>query len=353
MSNKNKHKQHNQYHKSEKPNPITTLLDKMEDGREFESLLKHKAVQVDIATEIRKALQEVKDSTKRDIVCYLANNVNSNIKAATSIVNNDDLPFKEMISSIDKDVKEIDIILVTPGGTAQQVAKFVDTLRPRFDHVNFMLPNMAMSAGTIFSMSGNNIFMGPNSYIGPIDPQVPNKNGNYVPAQSLLTLIADIRERGEGFIKKGVNPPWTDLQILKQIDPKEIGNALSASNYSIELVENYLYKYKFQDWITHESSGKPVTDKEKKLRAKEIPQYLCDHNQWKSHSRGITREEIWSGCHLKIEHFETIPELDRAMRRFWALMYWIFENTPVAKLFISEKYCIIRQDKSLLEQRAK
>lgn len=335
------------------PKPIISLLDNMEDGREFESLVKHKAVNVDIVAEIRRALNDIKDITKRTIVCYLSNIVNSNIKASISINYDDDLPFSEMISCISDDIKEIDIILVTPGGSAQQVAKFVDKLRPRFDQINFILPNMAMSAGTIFSMSGNRIFMGPDSYIGPIDPQVPNKDGFYVPAQAILALIDDIKKRGEEHLKKGQNPPWTDLQLLKQIDPKEIGNALSASNYSIELVKRFLCLYKFQDWKKHTSSGESVTDDEKKEKAEEIAKYLCDHSQWKSHSRGITRKDAWSECHLKIEHFESIQGLERACRRFWALMYWIFENTSMTKLFISENYCIIRNDISLMVQRSR
>jgi ClpP class serine protease len=138
--------------------------------------------------------------------------VNTGVKVSTSIDNNDDLPFSEMISTIPGDQKAIDVILVTPGGSAQQVAKFVNKLRPRFDNVVFILPYMAMSAGTIFAMSGNDIVMGKNSYIGPIDPQVPNREGFYVLAQAILTLIDVIRERGEGQLKRGQSPPWTDLQ---------------------------------------------------------------------------------------------------------------------------------------------
>jgi hypothetical protein len=207
---------------------------------------------------------------------------------------------------------------------------------------------MAMSAGTIFAMSGNDIIMGKNSYIGPTDPQVPNKDGFYVPAQAILTLIDDIKERGETLIKKGQNPPWTDLQILKQLDGKEIGNALNASRYSMELVEGYLYNYKFKDWNLH-SDGRQVSEEEKKARAKEIALMLCSHAQWKTHSRGITRDVAWSECKIKVMHTENIENLDKAIRRFWALMYWLFENTAIYKAFISEMYCIFRIDRNLMK----
>lgn len=329
---------------------ISSLLDKMQDGREFESLLKYRAVNLDLTSEIRKSLAEIESIRNRPVICYLANVVNQNITVSKAIDYNDDLPFSEMISSISATINEIDIIIVTPGGSAEQVAKFVDKLRPRFSSVTFILPNIAMSAGTIFAMSGNDIIMDTRAYIGPIDPQVPNKDGRYVPAQAILALIDDIQKRGADLLKKGQNPSWTDLQILRQLDGKEIGNALSASKYSIELVENYLYNYKFKTWINH-SDGRPVEDEEKRIRAKEIAEMLCDHGQWKTHSRGITREAAWNECKIKIIHPESVEGLARSLRRFWALMYWVFENTSVFKLFISNNYCILRHDTTLINQR--
>lgn len=326
---------------------VDSLLDHMIDGREFESLLKFKDVKIDLAAEIRKSIGEIESVRKKPAICYLANVVNSYVKASTSIDFNDDLPFSEMIASIPDEETELDIVLVTPGGSGQQVAKFVDKLRPRFDRVSFILPYISMSAGTIFAMSGNEIIMGENSYIGPTDPQVPNRDGQWVPAQAILTLIDDIQKRGDEFLKKGQNPPWSDLQILKQIDGKEIGNALNASAYSMELVEGFLYKYKFSDWNNHSTTDVPVTNDEKRKRAKEIAEMLCSHSQWKTHSRGIPREVAWNECKIKITHSESIDGLDRAVRRFWALIYWAFENTTIFKLFVSDNYCIFRNDREL------
>ncbi len=324
-----------------------SLLDKMVDGREFESMLQFKAINIDLASELRKSINEIQTIRKKPLICYLANVINSKIKAQISVDNNDELPFSEMISSISDEIKEIDVMLVTPGGSGQQIAKFVDRLRPRFEKVTFILPNMAMSAGTIFSMSGDEIIMDSRAYIGPIDPQIPNKNGQFVPAQAILTLIEEIQKRGDELLAKGQNPQWTDLQILRQIEGKEIGNAMNASKYSVELVENFLYKYKFKTWTQH-SDGRVVTDDEKIKRAHEIADLLCDHKLWKTHSRGINREVAWDKCKLKITHPETIEGLDRSIRRFWALTYWIFENTPAFKIFISDNYCIFRHDISLI-----
>ncbi|MBO9574044.1 MAG: hypothetical protein J7497_17790, partial [Chitinophagaceae bacterium] len=146
------------------PRPVTSsLLAIMQDGKEFESILHYRVENLN-SSEIKEAAKEVSDITGRYTVCYMANAINLNVKSNISINATDDLPFREMIKCVPASVKDIDIILVTPGGSGEQVAKFVDKLRPRFDTVRFLLPDSAMSAGTIFVMSGDEIIMTPDSY---------------------------------------------------------------------------------------------------------------------------------------------------------------------------------------------
>lgn len=330
-------------------NVSSTMLDKMVDGREFESLLNYQYQNLNLIDELRKSIAELVVIRQRPVVCYVANVVKPR-SSSISIEDSDDLPFNEMIASLPADCKKIDIVLVTPGGFAHQVAKFVNKLRPRFDEIGFILLNKAMSAGTIFIMAGDEIIMTNQSQIGPVDPQVRTNTGDFVPAQAILTLIEEFRIRGEEMMKKGQQPPWTDLQILRGIDPKEIGNAMNASNYSIQMVEEYLYNHKFKNWTIHSDGVTAVTDIEKKDRANEIAKMLCEHSKWKNHGHAITREAAWDVCKLKISHAENTVGLDRAMRRMWALFYWVFENSTLSKVFISENYCIMRND-SQAEQK--
>src|ERR1035437_4605630 len=187
-------------------NISTTMLDKMVDGREFESLLKYQYQNLDLLIELRKSIAEIIAIRQRPVVCYVANVVKPR-STSISIEDSDDLPFNEMIASLPADCKKIDIVLVTPGGFAHQVAKFVNKLRPRFDEVGFILLNKAMSAGTIFIMSGDEIIMTNQSQIGPVDAQVRTSTGEFVPAQAILTLIEEFRIRGEELLKKGQQPP--------------------------------------------------------------------------------------------------------------------------------------------------
>ena len=156
-----------------------------------------------------------------------------------------------------------------------------------------------------------------------------------------MSLVGDIQERGESALKAGQSPPWTDVQILRNIDPKELGNALTLSQYSIQLASNYLENHKFRDWTVH-SNGKPVTPAERRQRAIDVATKLCSHGVWKTHSHGISREVAWQELKIRIAHPEDLAGLEKAMRRLWALLYWSFENTAIAKVFLSGEYSLFR-----------
>lgn len=330
---------------------VKSLLDEMVDGNEYSSIITCMPAEgIDLGVELKRAIKEISIIRNRSVVCYLANVINQNIKTPTGINYSDDLPFEEMISNIPDGEKSIDVVLVTPGGSAEQVDKFVTCLRSRFENVGFILPYMALSAGTIFCLSGDELIMDSRAYIGPIDPQVASRDGRYVPAQSINTLINEIQDRGEKALANGNNPNWSDIQILDGLDGKEIGNAINASKLSIELATDYLTNYKFKNWNKHSKTGKPVTQDDKIKRANKIAADLCDSSIWKTHSRGITRDMAYSKCRLEIKRPESIIGLNRAIRRFWALTYWMFEKGPVAKIFISENYSVFRNDNVIIQR---
>ncbi len=314
-----------------------SFLDVMVDGIEFESLCKYQYENVNIPNEVRRSIKEVEDARGKRAICYFANL----FSPFNSIDEADDLPFTEMVNAIPANIREIDVLLVTPGGSGAQAANFVSTLRKRFDIVNFIVIDKAMSAGTILIMSGDEIVMSKESKFGPIDPQIPSRDGRYVPAQSILRTINDIQSRGAAKLKNGEQPNWTDIQILRNISATEIGSALSSSQYSIDLVKKYLHDFKFRNWTIHSSSGFPVTDAERKQRAVEIATDLCNHQKWNSHSYAISRDEAQNVCRLKITNAESIQGLERAVRRLRALLCWMGRKNTYSKIFASQEYFII------------
>ena len=331
-----------QTHSGPQKRPVNSLLDAMKDGREYESLIDVVPQNFNARDEFRRAIADIETATKRPLIVYAANVVKPASWSSTDIGYADDLPFSEMVSTVPASTSAIDILIVTPGGLAQQVSQFVNKVRPRFTDVSMIIPYMAMSAGTIWALSGNKIWMDERAFIGPIDPQVPGKDGRYVPAQAILALLKKIQDSGQGNISKGQNPDWSDMMILQNMDAKEIVNAISLSKYSIQLAVEYLTAHKFRDWSNHDSDGRPVTPDERATRAAEVAEKLCSHDLWKVHSHGISRDVAWRELRIKIEHPEDLPGMHKALRRFWALMYWIFEATSTAKIFISDQYSLFK-----------
>ena len=136
--------------------------------------------------------------TLRPVDRHMKINLNEHLDKLEDILNADVLTiFGPMRTGLDKIVKgavelfqdkrtTIAVILDTLGGTAEVVERMVDVIRHHYDEVDFLIPDRAMSAGTIFTMAGDRIFMGYFSGLGPIDPQV-EKDGRLFPALGYLT----------------------------------------------------------------------------------------------------------------------------------------------------------------------
>ncbi len=330
-----------QAHATHAKKPVSSLLDVMQDGNEYSSLVDVAPQNMNFRDELRRAITDIEAVRKRPLVVYAANVINTPAGSSPEISHIDDLPFSEMISSIPTGTDAIDILIVTPGGIAQQVSQFVNKVRPRFKDVGMIIPYMAMSAGTIWALSGNEIWMDSRAFIGPIDPQVPGKDGRFVPAQALLALLKQIQDKGQDNIKNGQNPDWSDILILQNMDAKEIGNTISLSKYSVQLAAEYLNNYKFRDWTKH-ADGTIVTASERAKRAEEVANMLCSHEHWKVHSHGISRDVAWNELKIKISHPEDLPGFERSIRRFWALLFWMFDNSAIMKIFISNNYSLFK-----------
>jgi len=176
--------------------------------------------------------------------------------------------------------------------------------------------------------------------LGPIDPQVPNQEGRYVPAQALLLLVNELERLGMSALAEGREVPWTAVRLIDSLDKKDLGAAMSATSYSTTMATEFLKNYKFQNWTVRETSREPVTDDYRLTRAEEIADALASHDRWKSHGHSISREVLWNEIQLKIEHPD--DDLERLIRRFWALWNWAFDKTTILKAMVSPGFRYLR-----------
>lgn len=222
--------------------------------------------------------------------------------------------FRQMIEDLwgaqtDKD--RLIILLTTLGGQVEPVQRIAETIRHFYREVWFIIPNHAYSAGTVLAMSGDRIFMDYYSRLGPIDPQVPGANGNYVPAIGYLRRWDELLAKAnDGTITTA------EVQIMLGFDQAELYQYEQATQQSIELLKTWLAEYKFRDWFVTETKGKNVTSRMKRNRAEKIANILSDADRWHSHGHGISKDVLQRDINLRIDGLEENPDLYELVKQY-------------------------------------
>jgi hypothetical protein len=217
-------------------------------------------------------------------------------------------PFRDLIERMASDEKKRDricIFIKTSGGAVEPVEKMVDITRHHYKEVWFFIPDYAMSAGTIFCLSGDKIFMDYSSSLGPIDPQVTIKENGIdknVPALGVLEQVEKLIEKSKD---QTISP--AEFAILQSQNLALLSSYEHAKDLSVDLAKSWLVKYKFKGWTQHRSDpqkkGKPVTPEEKTERAGEIVGKLVSHKLWHSHGRFIGKQMLNDVLKLEIDNY--------------------------------------------------
>jgi hypothetical protein len=260
---------------------------------------------------LKKKLSEIESYFDADVLSYFGPIIDGNENTLLNIV-------EDLIKDPDKK-DTLFVIITTGGGSATAVERYVNILRQHYSEVNFIVPDYAYSAGTIFCMSGDNIYMDYFSVLGPIDPQIQNKEGKLVAALGYLDKINEL-------IIKAKNNDLTQAEflILKDFDLAELHGYEQAKELTINLLKNWLVKYKFKNWTHHSSDpsllGKEVTFNQKVKRAEEIADKLSDNNIWKSHGRPININTLDKELKLKIEDYSDNDTIRNLIRSYYELL---------------------------------
>ncbi len=229
---------------------------------------------------------------------------------------------------------KLTVFLNTPGGSAETVEKMVNIIRFHYDTVYFVVPDFAMSAGTIFCMSGNKIFMDYSSSLGPIDPQVFNGK-EWVPAQGYLDKVKELLGKaGDNTITR------SEFLILQSLDLATLSRYEQAKNLTVTLLKKWLVEHKFANWTEHRTDaqklGKQVTPDEKQQRAKEIAEKLGDNQLWHSHGRMIDVFTLKSILRLEIEDYSRDVTLRPLIRSYNDLLMEYIRRSQI-KFFMHSR----------------
>jgi hypothetical protein len=253
-------------------------------------------------------------------LCALSDYMDSDVITIAAPMAN---PVDELVRYAIEDIKnkkdKLLIILETDGGSIEVVERMADLFRHHYpNHVSFLVPNYAMSAGTVLVMSGDAIYMDYFSVLGPIDPQVKSrtKGDVFIPAIGYI-------EKYQDFVKRSAQGKLTDIEVMffvDKFDPAELHFFEQARDLSVDLLKKWLVSYKFKDWTVTETTKTPVTKAMKDKRASEIAKKLNDVRKWKSHGRTLSKAVIENELNLKIDDFGANAPLNDLVRPYYRLL---------------------------------
>ena len=186
------------------------------------------------------------------------------------VINDDDkMGFMQAAHRVDKQAG-LDLILHTPGGSVTAAESIVDYLLKIFGgDVRVIVPQIAMSAGTMIACSAKEIVMGKQSNLGPIDPQV-----NGLPAYGVLGEFD--RAVKDSNRNSGAAHMWQT--IISKYHPTFLSSCEHAIALSKQIVKNWLVKGMF--------SGDPKA----LSKANRVVRELSSQDNNRDHGRHIHAE---------------------------------------------------------------
>lgn len=247
--------------------------------------------------------------TGRNVICYYSSWLQKPNEEA-SISEADKNAFMSVIKGLDKS-KGLDLILHTPGGSLVATESLVDYLWTMFDkNIRAIVPQIAMSAGTLIACSCNEIIMGTHSSLGPIDPQY----GGF-PAQGFLDEFNKAKEE----IIKNPAAAYFWRPILEKYHPTFLGECYNAIELSKEICERWLNENMFKD------------DPKSSSNVKKIIKTLSDHNTSKTHSRHFSLNTC-KKIGLKVKALEDNNDYQDCVLTLHHAYMHTFANTDAVKI---------------------
>lgn len=259
----------------------------------------------------RKYLKALNKHTGRNVIAYYSGWLFRPQNTPNLSVGDEDMnAFMAAVHRLKRD-KGLDLILHTPGGDIAATEALVQYLWVMFDKdVRVIVPQLAMSAGTMIACASRRIVLGKQSSLGPIDPQIGG-----VPAQGVLEefqmAVQSIQTHPAS------TPLWQ--QIVSRYHPSFLLECSQAIDWSKSMVSRWLT----ENMLAGEANPADA--------AKRVVEYLADHSTTGTHARHLPLskcEEIG----LKVEKLEDDARLqDLVLTVHHAYMH-TFSMSPAVKI---------------------
>lgn len=257
-----------------------------------------------------KYIMKLSQKTGRNVVAYYSGWLKPGKTQNIDINDSDITGFMNSLKGLET-AQGLDLILHTPGGNPTATEGIVKYLHSKFgNNIRVIVPQMAMSAGTMLACSAQTIIMGKHSCLGPIDPQYGG-----VPAYN---IVNEFKEAKADLDKNPQAKTYWELQ-LKKYPAAFFYSVVDSINLSSVLVSEWLTQYMFEG-----ENSKDVNKKVKSIVGK------LNANS-KSHSRHFTFD-FCKQLGLKVEALEDDQELQELVLSVHHAFVITLDATPATKI---------------------
>ena len=221
----------------------------------------------------------------------------------------------EAVSNIHE--RNLDVILHSPGGSAEAAESLVEYLRQRFDHIRFFVPTAAMSAATMMALSADELVMGQHSQLGPIDPQfiITTPEGpRSAPAKAILNQF-ELAKR-ECKVPENL-AAW--MPILRTYAPGLLTQCEDSQRLASDMVAGWLERYMMAGEENAAEKSRRVAD------------WFADYESFRSHGRRVGRDQA-RAVGLTVVDLEENNKLQDAVLSVHHATMHTFAGTPAQKI---------------------
>lgn len=257
----------------------------------------------------RETTRRIEKATGRPLICYVARTRNLPRGVTASLDDGDLIGFRDLIQPVQGD--DLDVMIVSNGGSPEAVERIVKLLRERFRSIRFIVPENAYSAATLICFAGDEILMGSIATLGPIDPQI-----NGIPARAILRGFENVQRR---LVKEGPGALTAFVPLLEKYDLSLLEICKSAQDLSEELAKNFLSEF----MLKCSESDERIT---------RIVKHFSDYDAHKSHGRSIDRRTA-RGLGLNAIDLETVTGLDPLVYSLYNQFEFFFDKSTFYKLY--------------------
>ena len=223
----------------------------------------------------QKYVAHLAQLTQREVIIYYTDWIHGPTKPNVNpgILLGDMQGFMEVMRDLHG--PNLDLVIHSPGGSAEATAAIVGYLRSKFSHIRAFVPLAAMSAATMLSLACDEIHMGKHSQLGPIDPQFATAGGGFSPARAVIEQFETAKR--EIAANPAVVGAWAP--VLSRLGPALLKQCEDAEKLARQLVRVWLREYML--------SGDPQNVR----KSGAIARWFGDYSKHKSHSLAISREQ--------------------------------------------------------------